>query len=204
MKNKKDDALMPLLVIISGPSGVGKDALLSRMREQGCSYYFTITATTRPKRAGEQDGKDYFFLSKEEFLRLIKNDELLEWAQVYGNYYGVPKTQVREALERGQDVIIKTDVQGAATIRSKVPDTLLIFLEPPSLVELEHRLRARMTESSSDMGLRLETAKEEMSHRALFDYAVVNQNGRLDDAVAQVEAIIQKEKRRRPARIAKV
>ena len=200
MKAEKEGSSRPLLVIISGPSGVGKDALLSRMRELGCPYYFTVTTTTRQMRAGERNGKDYYFVSKEEFLELIRSDELLEWAQVYGNYYGVPRQQIRDALDRGQDVIIKTDVQGAATIHAKVPDALLIFLEPPTLEELGRRLRARMTESPSDLELRIETAKTELDRKGAFDYVIVNENGQLDNAVVQVHDIIQEEKRRNPHR----
>ena len=194
----------PILVVISGVSGVGKDALLSRMRELKHPYHFMVTATTRPQRVGEQDGKDYIFVSKERFLQMIRDDELLEWAQVYGNSYGVPRLDAKQALERGQDVIIKIDVQGAATIRSKAPDSVLIFLAPPSIDDLEHRLRERKTESPSVLELRIETAKEEMKQEPAFDYVVVNHNGRLDEAVAEVEAIITAEKRRIPPRRVKI
>ena len=131
---------------------------------------------------------------------MVRDDEFLEWAQVYGNLYGVPRLDARLALERGQDVIIKIDVQGAATIRSKAPDAVLIFLAPPSIEELERRLRERKTESPSVLELRIETAKEEMKQEPAFDYVVVNHNGRLDDAVEEVEAIITAEKRRIPLR----
>ncbi len=194
----------PLLVVLSGPSGVGKDALLSRMRELNRPYHFTVTATTRPKRTGEEDGRDYIFVSEERFLQMVLGDELLEHALVYDNYYGVPCDQVRQALERGQDVIVKTDVQGAATIRSKVPQAVFIFLAPPSMEELERRLRERKTESPSVLELRIETAREEMKHEPTFDYVVVNHNDRLDEAVAEVEAIVTSEKRRISPRRVKI
>lgn len=191
----------PILVVLSGPSGVGKDAVLSRMRELRMPYHFTVTATTRPQRPGEQDGIDYYFVSQEAFDKMSECDELLESAEVYGNRYGVPKGPVLEALESGLDVIIKADVQGAATIRNLAPDALLIFLAPPDMVELERRLRERMTESNDALARRLHTAELEMERVDEFDYVVVNHNGHLDDAAWDIDAIIERERRRSPPRL---
>jgi len=164
------------------------------MKELGRPLHFTVTATTRPKRPGEVNGQDYHFLSPEAFQDMLKRGELLEWAEVYGHLYGVPKAQVRQALARGQDVMVKIDVQGAEHIRQVAPQSVLIFLAPPSTEELARRLRERKTESAAQLELRLKTAREEMERLPLFDYVVVNEQGRLDEAVAQIEAIITAEK----------
>ncbi len=190
----------PLLIVLSGPSGVGKDAVLSRMRELDRPYHFTVTATTRPQRQGERDGVDYTFLSEPRFRQMIRDEQLLEWAEVYGNLYGVPKAQVTDALGNGRDAIIKADVQGAATIRKLAPEALLIFLAPPNEAELKRRLGARMTESPEVLALRLETAKEEMQQASSFDRVVVNHQGRLDDAVREIDDIVAAEKVRTPPR----
>lgn len=184
----------PLLLVISGPSGVGKDAVLSRMKQQGFPLYFVVTATTRPQRKGEENGKDYHFLSPEEFQRKVEQGEFLEWAEVYGNWYGVPKEQIREALARGEDVILKVDVQGAATIKRLVPQAVFIFLTPPSLEELEQRLQQRKSESRADLELRIKKAREEMRSLPLFDYMVVNHQDKLDLTVSQLQAIVLAEK----------
>lgn len=190
----------PLLVVLSGPSGAGKDAILTRMRELGRPYHFVITATTRPKRPQERDGIDYFFLSPEEFERIRASEGFLEWAQVYGYYYGVPREQVRQALAEGRDVLMRVDVQGAATLRKLVPQAVFIFITPPTLEELERRLRQRGADSPEALERRLQTARQEMQCLPNFDYLVINENGRLDEAVATVEAIIAAEKRRIPHR----
>jgi len=186
----------PLLVVLSGPSGVGKDAVMGRMKERGIPLHYTVTATTRPRRPGEVHGRDYFFLSTDEFQRLIAQGELLEWALVYGDYKGIPKEQVRQALARNEDVIMRIDVQGAGTIRRLAPDALLIFLAPPSMDELARRLRQRRTESQEALERRLEAAREEMRALSIFDYLVVNYEGRLDETVDRILAILQAEKRR--------
>lgn len=190
----------PLLIVLSGPSGAGKDAVLTRMKELGHQMHYTITATTRPMRPAERDGQDYIFLSSEQFDRMVSQDGFLEWAQVYGNRYGVPKKQVQDALNQRKDTIIKADVQGAATIRRQAPDAVLIFLVPPTLAELEPRLRERKTEGDVDMDLRLRTARAEMGHAAAFDHVVVNHEGRLDEAVHLILEIIDQERRRDPPR----
>ena len=190
----------PLLVVLSGPSGVGKDAVLTRMRELGQPYHFTVTATTREMRAGEVDGVDYIFVARSEFRRMIDAGELLEHAEVYGNLNGVPLDQVADAMSSGRDVMVKVDVQGAATIRRLAPDALLIFLTAPSIDELEERLRRRMTESPDALAVRLATARAEIAEAPRFDYIVVNRNDRIDDAVRDIESVVERERRGRAAK----
>ncbi len=190
----------PLLLVLSGPSGVGKDLLLSRLREAGRPYHFTVTATTRPIRSGEHDGVDYHFVSKQDFEAMIANDELLEWATVHGNYYGVPKAQVMDALGRGQDVILKIDVQGAATVRRLAPEALFIFLSSPSDSELERRLRGRRSESEESLATRIEQAQYELQEAEKFDYTVVHHTDATDEAALKIEDIIRRERHRDPPR----
>ncbi len=190
---------VPLLVVISGPSGVGKDAILDRMKSSDVPYHFAVTATARPKRDNEVDGVDYHFVSRDEFQNMIQNHELLEWAEVYGNLYGVPKSPVRDALARGQDVILKIDVQGGDNIRRLVPRALYVFLAPPDTTELERRLTQRRTESPEALRLRMETAAKEMEEAEKYDHVVVNRTGRLDEVVDEINSIIGRE-RARPGR----
>lgn len=182
-----------LLIVISGPAGVGKDALLQRMQERGCPFHFVVTATDRPPRPGEVHGTDYFFLTTEEFVRMIEQDELLEHAIVYGQHKGIPRQHVREALASGRDVVMRVDAQGAATIRLLVPEAVLIFLTASSEEELEQRLRARGGDSPEQLERRIATAREEIGRLSEFDYVVVNRNGELDQATDAVLAIIQAE-----------
>ena len=194
----------PLLVVISGPSGVGKDAVLAGVRAAHPDAHFAVTVTTRPPRSRERDGDDYHFLSDEEYNRLLAEDGFLEHAAVYSHRYGVPKAQVREALARGQDVIVRVDVQGASTIKRLAPNAVFIFLAPASLEELEERLRRRNTEGESALRLRLDTARQEMACQEGFDHVVINREGGLAEAVSQILAIIEEErqrKRRLPTRI---
>jgi guanylate kinase len=186
----------PLLIVLSGPSGVGKDATMARMKERGIPLHYTVTATTRPPRPSEVNGKDYYFVSVAEFQRLIEQGELLEWALVYGDYKGIPREQVRQALAEGKDVILRIDVQGAATVRKLAPDALLIFLAPPSMVDLAARLRQRRTESEQALQRRLEAARREMDALPLFDYVVVNYQGCLDETVDAILTILRAEKMR--------
>ncbi len=183
----------PLLIVISGPSGVGKDCLVQRMEERGCPFYFVVTATDRPPRPEEVHGEDYFFVSTDEFERMVEQDELLEHADVYGQYKGVPKQQVREAMASGQDVVMRIDVQGAATIRRMAPEAVLIFLTASSEEELVQRLRDRGGDSPEQLRRRIATACEEMKELPRFDYAVVNRDCQLDQAVDDVLAIIRAE-----------
>jgi guanylate kinase len=193
-------ATNPLLIVLSGPSGVGKDAVLARMRQERKPYHFVVTATTRPIRPSECDGRDYIFVEEPAFREMIQAGDLLEWAEVYGNLYGVPRSQIVDEMSRGRDVIVKPDVQGAATIREQAPDALFIFLAPPTMQEMERRLRQRMTESPEALQRRLDTARQEMQEASKFDYVVVNHDGRMDDAVAEIEAIIDGERHRTPPR----
>jgi len=186
----------PLLVVLSGPSGTGKDAILSRLKESGYPAQFVTTVTTRPKRAREKDGVDYRFISPERFQEMLEAKQFLEYAEVYGNRYGVPREPVSQALEQGKDVILKVDCQGAATIKKLLPQAVFIFVVPPSMEELAQRLRGRRTESDFDCDLRLKTAEAEMKQLPLFDYVVVSQQGKIDLAVLAIEAIIIAEKHR--------
>ena len=184
----------PLLVVISGPSGVGKDVTLKRMKEMGYPFYFVVTANTRPKREGEIDGVDYFFVTKSEFAEMIENEELLEHAVVYGDYKGIPKKQVRQALSSGQDVIMRIDVQGAETVRRIVPEAVFIYLSAESEGALVERLRARKTEPDDQLALRIAMARQEQRRLDLFDYLVVNHHERLDETCETIAAIIRAEK----------
>jgi guanylate kinase len=183
-----------LLIVISGPSGAGKDAVLTRMKETGFPLEYITTLTTRPQRPGERDAIDYCFISPERFRKMLEDGELLESANVYGNWYGVPRQPAKQALDRGQDVIVKVDIQGAATIKKIVPQAVLIFLTPPSPEELALRLKERHTENAFDLALRIKTAKAEIKQLPLFDYVVLNQRGEIDRAVSQIKAIITAEK----------
>jgi len=186
----------PLLVILSGPSGVGKDAVIGGLRQLDRPWHFAVTATTRKKRESEQDGKDYIFLDEATFSTMRERDEFLECAEVYGRWYGVPRSQVRSGLKSGRDVILKIDVQGAATVRQMAPNALFIFMVPGSFEELRDRLSQRMTESTPQMELRLRTASQELRQAELFDRQVVNREDHLKEAVLDIDAAISAEKQR--------
>jgi len=186
----------PLLVVISGPSGVGKDTVLDHMKQRGLPFHFVVTATTRPIRPGEVEGEDYFFVEEQEFLDMIDRGELIEHALVYNDHKGVPRQQIREAMDSGQDVVMRVDVQGAKTIRALAPQALMIFLTAGDEEELERRLRKRRTESEADLQLRLATAKEELGYLDVFDYAVLNADSQVEVAVDSILAIIEAEHHR--------
>jgi len=193
-KRKNTQSAHPLLIVISGPSGVGKDAALDRMKKAGLPYHYVLTATTRPKRPGEKDGVDYWFVSEDKFHQMVEKNQLLEWAKVYGNYYGVPKREIKEALKQGLDTVVKVDVQGAATIKQILPDALFIFLMPPSPEELANRLKQRYGSSSADLDVRLGKAQEEMESLPLFDYVVISYTDNLDLTVTEINAAVTAEK----------
>jgi guanylate kinase len=186
----------PLLVIISGPSGVGKDAVVRAMQKRGQPFHFVVTMTSRPPRPGEQDGVDYFFTSREKFERMISENEFMEYALVYQDYKGIPKEQIRQAFGSGKDVILRVDVQGAATLLRLCPDAVLIYLIPTNEGEWLERLRNRKTETAASLALRIQTARSELEHLGRFDYVVVNADDQLEEAADTIIAIIDAEHHR--------
>jgi guanylate kinase len=186
----------PLLIVISGPSGVGKDSVLHGLEARRLPMHFVVTATTRPRRENETHGVDYFFFTKDEFAQMIEREELIEYAIVYNDYKGIPKQQVREALDSGWDVVMRVDVQGAATVRKLAPQAVLIFLTTESEQALVRRLKARQTETADDLSLRIATARQELKRAAEFDYVIVNADGHLEQTIDTVVAIIQAEHHR--------
>jgi guanylate kinase len=184
---------LPLLIIISGPSGVGKDTVVQRMKERGYPFHFVITATDRSPRPGEVDGRDYYFYTTAEFEQMIAQGELLEHACVYGQHKGIPKAHVRQALASGQDVVMRVDIQGADTVKGLIREAITIFLTCESEQELVARLHERRTESEAALQSRLDAAHQEMARLPYFDYAVVNRRNALDEAVDDVIAIMRAE-----------
>ena len=183
--------IQPLLIVISGPSGVGKDTIARAVIDSRLdSFYFVVTATTRPPRTGEVHGVDYYFVSNDEFARMIDENELLEYAVVYNDFKGIPKQHIREALLSDKDVIMRVDVQGAATIRKIIPNAIHVFLTTESEEELISRLTERKSEAPEDLSLRIATARQEMKRIQEFDYWVVNREGKLDEAVQHILSII--------------
>ncbi|MCB9419550.1 MAG: guanylate kinase [Ardenticatenaceae bacterium] len=183
--------IQPLLIVISGPSGVGKDTIARAViDERPDSFYFVVTATTRPPRAGEVHGVDYYFVSNDEFARMIDENELLEYAVVYNDFKGIPKQHIREALASGKDVIMRVDVQGAATIRKLIPNAIHVFLTTESEEELVTRLTKRKSETPEDLNLRIATARQEMKRIQEFDYWVVNRASQHEEAVQHILSII--------------
>lgn len=183
----------PMMIVISGPSGVGKDSVIRRLLEKDPSLAFVVTAASRDPRPGEEHGVDYFFFPRTEFERRISAGEFLENAVVYGELKGILKAEVQRKMDTGQDVVLRVDVQGAATVREKAPQALLIFLTTNDEQELIERLTARNTETEDKLKVRIETAKQEMERVSEFDYKVVNPDGCMEDAVDTILAIIQAE-----------
>lgn len=169
---------------------------MQRMQERGLPFHFVVTATTRPMRTSETHGKDYFFVSKEEFAHMIDQDELIEHAIVYGDYKGIPKQQVREALDSGMDVVMRIDVQGAETVRKMAPEALMIFITTESEAELVRRLETRKTETADSLAIRIATARKELKRVEAFDYVIVNKDFHLDYTVDMIRAIIDAEHHR--------
>lgn len=184
----------PLVIVISGPSGVGKDATIASMKKSGARFHYVVTATTRAKRDNETEGVDYYFLTPDVFQNMIRADEFLEYAEVYGNYYGVLKKEVKRALDKGEDVIIKVDVQGARTLKKKIPQAVFIFLIPPSIEDLAERLSNRNSDSQKDLTIRLGKAADEMKMIEMFDYGVINHKDDLSRTTELVKAIVTAEK----------
>jgi guanylate kinase len=184
----------PLLVVLTGPSGAGKDAVLDELARRGHRFHRVVTATTRPPRENERDGIDYFFLTEAAFDELIAGDGLLEWARVYGHRSGVPRRQVLDRLDEGLDVYVRTDVQGADSIKHLMPDAVRVFIAPSSFEELEARIRARGSDDEERVVRRLEAARTEMARRHEFEHVIVNEPGRLDATVDQLEQILREQR----------
>ena len=181
----------PVLLVISGPSGVGKDTIARRLIERRPDrFYFVVTATTRPIREGEVEGYDYYFVSSDGFARMIEANELLEYAVVYNDYKGIPKKHIRDALASGRDVIMRVDVQGAATIRKLIPNAILVFLTTESEESMVKRLRERKSETAEGLNLRIATARQELKRVKEFNYLVVNSEGNQEEAVNYILSII--------------
>jgi guanylate kinase len=186
----------PLLIIISGPSGVGKDAVIRSLQQRKLPMHFVVTMTSRSPRDGEVEGVDYLFVSREKFQELIAQEAFLEYALVYNDFKGIPKSQIRDAIASSKDVILRVDVQGAQTLRRLCPEAVLIFLIPTNQKEWLQRLRNRQTETAETLALREKTAVQELEHLAKFDYVVVNAQNHLDETVDTIVAIINAEHHR--------
>lgn len=180
-----------LLLVLSGPSGVGKGTLCTRLRSSSPELVYSVSATTRTPREGEVDGVNYFFKSHDEFLAMIEAGELLEWAEYVGNYYGTPKSFVQETIDRGKDIILEIDVQGAMQVKERFPEAIFIFVLPPSLEELRSRIENRGTETENSIRSRMAAAAEELKLMEHYDYAVVNDV--LETACSRVQSIISAE-----------
>jgi guanylate kinase len=176
------------LVVLTGPSGVGKGTLVSHLRQRHPELYLSVSVTTRPPRPGEQEGVNYYFRTREEFLRLVEAGELLEWAQYAGNFYGTPRQIVFEKLSQGQDVLLEIELAGARQVRKLCPEAIRIFLSPPSLEELERRIRQRGQDSEDSIERRLQQARKELEAKDEFDYVIVNDN--LERALQELEALL--------------
>ena len=188
-KNTIPEGTHPLLIVISGPSGAGKDTVLRELKKRQLPLHFVVTATNRPPRDDEVNGVDYFFISTDEFIHMIENDELIEYARVYDDYKGVPKEQLRQAFASGKDVIMRVDVQGAATIRKKYPDAILIYLTS-SDENLVRRLMDRASDDEDSQRVRVAMAKKEIDRLPEFDYKVENEENELGVTVDSIESII--------------
>ncbi|MGI6677504.1 MAG: guanylate kinase [Dehalobacterium sp.] len=181
-----------LLIVISGPSGVGKGTVCSFLRLKHPEIAFSISATTRPKRSGEVDGVNYFFISREEFMARREKGDFLEWAEVYGNYYGTPRSAVEACLAQGKDVFLEIDIQGALKVKEIFPEGIFIFLLPPSKEELEKRIKGRATDSPETIRYRLSCVDGELAAITEYQYAIIN--GEVEKAAAEIKAIISAEK----------
>lgn len=187
-----------MLLVVSGPSGAGKGTLCKNLINKYQQVRYSVSATTRPPRTGEADGKDYFFKTREEFEGMIAQEGLLEWAGVHDNYYGTPKEPVMAALDRGKDIILEIDVQGALQVKEKFPDAVFIYILPPSMKELEQRLINRRTDAPEVIAKRMRNAVGELVYVDRYDYVIINDS--MEEAVTKLEAVVLAE-RCRPKRV---
>lgn len=183
-----------ILLVVSGPSGVGKGTICGQLLQELTDVQFSVSVTTRAPRPNEQDGVNYFFVAEAEFRRMQAAGELLEWAEVFGNFYGTPRPAVQRALDEGKDIILEIDIQGALQVKAAFPECVLVFVWPPSYEELEHRIRQRGTETPESLARRLQKARLEMAHVVNYDYIVINHPGQVASAVKEVQAILLAEK----------
>lgn len=183
-----------VLLVLSGPSGAGKGTICNKLREKRNDLSYSVSATTRAPRNGEVDGKDYFFITIDHFKKMIENDEMLEYAEIYGNYYGTPKPYVMNILEQGKDVVLEIDPQGALQIKKRFPDAVFVFIVPPSLDELTKRIYNRGTDSEEVIKRRLSSATSELEYASKYDYIIVNDE--VEKATNKVSNIIDAERNR--------
>ena len=181
-----------LLIVLSGPSGSGKNTVCDEVKKNNSNIWESISMTSRKPRKGEEDGKAYYFVSENEFEENIKNDKMLEWAKFAGNYYGTPKESVQKHLDKGEDVILVIEIQGALQIKKKLPQALFIFLLPPSMRELKRRLTDRHTESEEKILERFETAYKEINEISKYNYVIIND--KVEEAAQKLDAIIKAER----------
>ncbi|MBM31737.1 MAG: guanylate kinase [Chloroflexi bacterium] len=180
------------IFVISGPSGVGKDTILENMAKNGTPYHFVITATTRKPRIGEKEGVNHFFVTEKKFHKMQKTNMLIESAFVFGNYYGVPKTQVEQPILSGKNVLIRVDIQGAERLRNLYPNSTLILIKPFTIDDLKDRLIERGANTKNEITKRLESAIYEMDNTNIFDYEIINYKDQIDKAILELENIINK------------
>ncbi len=181
-----------LLIVVSGPSGAGKGTICSAYLERNPHAMLSVSVTTRKPRIGEKEGKNYFFRDKETFLKMVEDGEFLEYAEVYGNYYGTPKKFVEEELAAGNDVILEIDIQGALQVKERFPEAVFVFIIPPSMEELKRRIVKRGTEDAEAIYRRFQSAYEELNYISRYNYVIINDT--VESAVAKLEAIVLAEK----------
>jgi len=191
-----------ILIVLSGPSGVGKGTVCKALRECASDIVYSVSATTRAPRQGEVDGVNYFFKTREQFQQLIEQDQMLEWAEYVGNYYGTPRKFVEDTLASGKDIILEIEVQGALKVKQKFPEGVFIFLLPPSLPELENRIVGRGTETEDVIRSRMSVAMEEIALMEHYDYAIVNDQ--VDLACSRIRSILVAERSRKDRMVSKI
>ena len=201
-KKHRVPAVRGSIFVISAPSGAGKSTLIKRLMAATPGLRFSVSYTTRAPRAQEKHGRDYFFVSRKVFERMVRQDEFVEWADVYGHLYGTAQKQLHAAQEEGRDILLDIDVQGHQQVRRRLPDAVSVFILPPSFEELSRRLRHRHSDAPEEIARRLETAREEIAHWREYDYVVVND--RRQDATQALRAIVRAARFRRPSQAGRV